>query len=121
VKANTILLGDHVVVSRGKDVAEGPRLKVDLTSGMYRFELESERAAVPQAPATMSSPPLTTPTTSPTSPSGRACPPGKQCLLFFPKEAREKVEGAVKKALPNGAAGGNWEPGTSASPVQRSD
>ncbi len=44
VKANTVLMGDHVVVSRGKDVAEGPRLKIDLTTGMYRFELESEPA-----------------------------------------------------------------------------
>ena len=32
VKANTVLMGDHVVVSRGKDVAEGPRLKIDLTT-----------------------------------------------------------------------------------------
>ena len=44
VKANTVLLGGHVVVSRGKDVAEGPRLKIDLTTGMYRFELETEAA-----------------------------------------------------------------------------
>ena len=42
VKANTVLLGGHVVVSRGKDVAEGPRLKIDLTTGMYRFEVENE-------------------------------------------------------------------------------
>ena len=45
VKANTVLLVGHVVVSRGKDVAEGPRLKIDLTTGMYRFEVENEGGA----------------------------------------------------------------------------
>jgi lipopolysaccharide transport protein LptA len=40
VKANTILMGDHVVVSRNKDVAQGPRLRIDLTTGAYRFEID---------------------------------------------------------------------------------
>jgi lipopolysaccharide transport protein LptA len=128
VKANTVLLGDHVVVSRGKDVAEGPRLKIDLTTGMYRFELESE-AAAPQAPAASASPPLVAPgpTGAPVamSPAGRACPPGKQCLLFYPKEAQDKAKSAVKKVLPDAPAaskaGEGWEPSTSASPVLRSN
>src|SRR5262249_61956638 len=30
MKANTVLMGDDVTVSRGKDVAQGPRLKIDL-------------------------------------------------------------------------------------------
>jgi hypothetical protein len=46
--ANTLLMGDNVVVSRGKDVAMAPRLKIDLTSGMYLFEIES-RARVAAA------------------------------------------------------------------------
>jgi lipopolysaccharide transport protein LptA/LPS export ABC transporter protein LptC len=124
LKANTVLLGDHVVISRGKDVAEGPRLKIDLTSGMYRFELEQD-AAAPQAPAVSASPPLTAPG-APTaaSPVGRACPPGKQCLLFYPKEAQDKATEAAKKVLPDGAAGRpteGWQPGTSASPPLRSN
>jgi lipopolysaccharide export system protein LptA len=41
VMANTVLMGDDVSVSRGKNVAQGPRLKIDLTTGMYRFEIES--------------------------------------------------------------------------------
>ena len=55
-KANTVLMGDDVTVSRGKDVAQGPRLKIDLTTGMYRFELEQEPAVAPAAPATSASP-----------------------------------------------------------------
>ena len=35
------------------------------------------------------------------SPTGRACPPGKQCLLFYPKEAQEKAKEAIKKVLPD--------------------
>ena len=50
VMANTVLMGDRVSVSRGKNVATGPRLKLDLTTGMYRFEIESGPAS-PQPPA----------------------------------------------------------------------
>ena len=124
-KANTVLMGDHVAVSRGKDVAEGPRLKIDLTTGMYRFEVEQEPAVAQAVPATSASPPLTGPGPGlGQSRPERACPPGKQCLLFYPKEAKEKAKGAVKKVLPEAPAaktGDGWQPSTSASPAQRSD
>jgi hypothetical protein len=113
VKANTVLMGDRVVVSRGKDVAQGPRLKIDLTTGMYRFELETEAAATPAtSPAP---PPQPTSTSSPPADRG-ACPPGRQCLLFYPKETKDKAKEAIKKLLPNAR-----EPSNSASPAQRSD
>jgi len=120
IKANTVLMGDRVVVSRGKDVAEGPRLKIDLTTGMYRFELETEAAA---APATSASPPQTSPAPA-KDPAARTCPPGKQCLLVYPKEAQEKAKEAVKKFLPDASTNKpseGWKPSTSASPVLRSD
>ncbi len=126
VKANTVLMGDRVVVSRGKDVAEGPRLKIDLNTGMYRYELESEAVAA-QTPATSASPAITgDPTTAGVqSPTGRACPPGKQCLLFYPKEAEEKAKETVRKVLPEAQGSkkkdSGWEPSTSASPVLRSN
>lgn len=120
-KANTVLLGDNVTVTRGKDVVQGARLKIDLTSGMYRFELDQDAAPAAQAgPATIASPPLVAPTTS--DPGQRACPPGKQCLLFYPKQAEEKAKDAVKKLLPGVTgrkAGEGWEPSTSASPAMR--
>jgi lipopolysaccharide export system protein LptA len=51
VMANTVLMGDDVTVARGKNVAQGPRLKIDLTTGMYRFEIESGPASLqPHAP-----------------------------------------------------------------------
>jgi len=100
IKANTALLGGGVTVIRGKDVAEGPRLKIDLTTGMYRFELESsdpsaspnqagERPPAPTAPAL---PP------GPTKTEDRTCPPGKQCMLFYPKDAKEKAKELLRKA-----------------------
>lgn len=128
VKANTVLLGGRVVVTRGKDVAEGPRLKIDLTTGMYRFELDEKATAAvatpppaePVAPADPVAP--ATPGAS-GSPTGRTCPPGKQCLLFYPKEAQDRAKELIKKSPLNPApkAGDAWEPSTSASPVQRSN
>jgi lipopolysaccharide export system protein LptA len=52
VMANTVLMGDRVVVSRSRDVAQGApgaRLKIDLTTGMYRFEIDSAPAQGPNA------------------------------------------------------------------------
>ena len=47
VMANAVLMGDHVSVSRCKDVAQRPRLKIDLATGM---NLESMPMSL-QAPA----------------------------------------------------------------------
>jgi hypothetical protein len=88
---------------------------------MYRFELESEAASKPSVSA---SPPQTGPAAPPTDPTSRSCPPGKQCLLVYPKEVRERAKAAVKKLLPGHEANKpneGWQPSTSASPVLRSD
>jgi len=125
-RANTVLMGGNVTVTRGKDVAQGPRLKIDLTTGMYRFELEQEPATSPAAPATSASPPLTAP--APVSAGSdlpnRSCPPGKQCLLFYPNEAQEKAKDAARKvlpALPGDKPADGWQPSTSESPAMRSE
>ena len=107
VKANTALLGGEVIVSRGKDVAEGPRLKIDLTTGMYRFELEPEAAPPRPRPSRQRV------ATAPAAPSSHAetptrahCPPGKQCLLFYPKEAKDKAKRrGSRRCLPDAARG----------------
>jgi lipopolysaccharide transport protein LptA len=123
VKANTVLLGGHVVVSRGKDVAEGPRLKIDLTTGFYRFEVENEPGARPSIPSTPEVPPKPTgpalSSSAPETPTARTCPPGKQCLLFFPQDAKDRAQGALKKGGP--AINDAWQPSTSGSSVIRGD
>jgi lipopolysaccharide transport protein LptA len=88
VKANTALLGGGVVVMRGKDMAEGPRLKIDLTTGMYRFELEGDAKGPVFTPPSAKADPL----------QHRTCPPGKQCMLFYPKDVKDRAQDLLKKA-----------------------
>ena len=97
VKSNTALLGGGVIVMRGKDMAEGPRLKIDLTTGMYRFELESSDNAASPAKAPPASAPATSSSSPTEAPEMRTCPPGKQCMLFYPKEAKDKANDLLKK------------------------
>lgn len=115
VKSNTALLTGNVVVTRGKDVVQGQRLKIDLTTGMYRFELDERSAAAAQA--VVRAPPPPAKSSNPDPLANRACPPGRQCVLFFPKQAEDKAKELLQKK-PSGPASG-WEPSTSASPVQR--
>src|SRR5262249_3793059 len=69
-------LGGDVTVARGKDGAQGQRLKIDLTPGISRFEVDRDPAVAQPAPATIASPPLTAPAANPAE---RACAPGRQC------------------------------------------
>jgi lipopolysaccharide transport protein LptA len=122
VKANTVLMGGRVVVTRGKDVAEGPRLKIDLTTGMYRFEVEND--APGGAAAVVSAPPPPSDaakTSADTDPSKRTCPAGKQCLLFYPKDTKDRAKEVGKKVLPNlpGKIGEGWQSNTSAGEPSR--
>ena len=120
VKANTVLLVGHVVVSRGKDVAEGPRLKIDLTTGMYRFEVENEGGVRPSTPSVQEAPKATGPALSSSAaetPTGRTCPPGKQCLLVFPQDAKDRAKGLIEKK--GGPIDEAWKPSTSGSSVIR--
>jgi len=122
VKANTALLGGNVIVSRGKDIAEGPRLKIDLTTGMYRFELEEEPRAM-SAPAINGAEPVAGGGTqtghAATSEAPRTCAPGKQCLLFFPKDAQDRAKGVIVQPSTPGKPTDGWQPSTSASPALR--
>jgi len=123
VKANTVLMGGRVVVTRGKDVAEGPRLKIDLTTGMYRFEVDNEAAGGAAAAASAPPPPAeaTNKASTETDPSKRTCPAGKQCLLFYPKDTQDRAKEVGKKVLPNlpGKIGEGWQSNTSAGEASR--
>ena len=124
VKANTVLMGDHVVVSRGKDVAQGPRLKIDLTTGMYRFELEQEPAG-PQRPRHQR---LAAAHGSrrPNHVANRARMSARQAMpAVLSQGGARKGQGRGQegpaRAPAGNKAGDGWQPSTSASPVQRSD
>jgi LPS export ABC transporter protein LptC/lipopolysaccharide transport protein LptA len=124
VKANTVLLGGRVVVTRGKDVAEGPRLKIDLSTGMYRFEVDNDAPAAAPPAVTVTPPPPaeTAKAGADGDASKRTCPPGKQCLLFYPKEAKDRAKEVGKKVLPNLPAkiGDGWQSNGN-DPLRRGD
>jgi lipopolysaccharide transport protein LptA len=110
VKANTALLGGEVVVTkRGDDpkktdVIKGDRLKIDLTTGMYRVESEAPPALAPwpprpKGPATSSSPPAASAADAAMAET-RTCAPGKTCALVYPKQVRDKAIDRLKKKAP---------------------
>ena len=111
VKGNTALLGGGVIVTKQGDdplkptVIRGDRLKVDLTSGISHVEsdpqalLPANKANAPApAPAVSSSAPATSAATPAEKVEG--CPPGKQCVLLYPKLVKEKAIELLKKKAP---------------------
>jgi lipopolysaccharide transport protein LptA len=112
VKANTALLLGEVVVTRRtndplkSDVIRGDRLKIDLTTGISQVESEAQAMIPPhkmsdpgaKAPAMSSSPPATSPATPAEKVEG--CPPGKTCLLLYPKQVKDKALDRLKKVAP---------------------
>jgi len=116
VKANTALLGGGVTVSKRTDdplktdVIRGDRLKINLTTGVYQVESEAQAILVPpktpppggKQPETSSSPPAD----APPSPKDRveACPPGRQCVLLYPKQVKDKALDLLKKKAPKADA-----------------
>jgi lipopolysaccharide transport protein LptA len=118
VKANTALLvGDVFVTKPGNDprdpqkqkitVLEAPRLKIDLTTGVYWMEANPSSAMAPpphaekgpKGPALSSSSPATAPDGT-TRAEGRPCAPGKVCGLIYPNQVRDKALDALKKKAP---------------------
>jgi LPS export ABC transporter protein LptC/lipopolysaccharide transport protein LptA len=122
VKANTVLMGGRVIVSREKDFVEGTRLRMDLTSGQTFFERD---AAAPAPLSAVVRPDARTGATSPVATAGN-CPPGRSCLLLYPKDAKDRLKkedqktGADAKTAPrhgpqSGSIGDGWQPTTSPS------
>jgi lipopolysaccharide transport protein LptA len=114
VKANTALLVGEVFVTKpGSDprdptkqrvtVLEAPRLKIDLTTGIYWMEADPSPAKAPPAhakgPALSSNPP-TTSSDGTTKAEGRPCAPGKVCGLIYPSQVRDKALDVLKKKAP---------------------
>jgi lipopolysaccharide export system protein LptA len=110
VKANTALLGGGVIVTKQgddplkPDVIKGDRLKIDLTSGISHLEsdpqaLTANKANAPAPPPAVSS---SAPATSAATPAEKleGCPPGKQCLLLYPKQVKEKAIELLKRKAP---------------------
>ena len=120
-KANTVLLGDDVTSraartwprDRGSRSISPPAC----TASSWSRSPPWRQPAPPPAPRRRSRPRAASRATRPE----RACPPGKQCLLVYPKEAKEKAKSAVEKVLPEASAAKTGEAGSRApAPARRS-
>jgi lipopolysaccharide transport protein LptA len=139
-ETNTVTLSGRVIVSQGKNVIEGERLVIDTVTGLSRFEHASGKTArptvapptLPARSATVTGAPPNGVASKPKAPAapgspGRPCPPGRTCLMLFPKESAPDKGGPRRPGTPSrGNLSGNgrndaWQPTTSASPVMRSE
>jgi lipopolysaccharide export system protein LptA len=115
VKDNTALLvGDVFVTKPANDpqnpqkqrttVLEAPRLKIDLTTGVYLMESNPSsavRAVIDKkGPAAVSSSPPTSSSPDTTKAEGRTCAPGKACGLIYPNQVKDKALDILKKKAP---------------------
>ena len=106
VKANTALLGGGVVVVRGKDIAEGPRLKIDLTTGMYRFEVEAEAGAGTGREGALpisASPPATSSGSAEGRRAAARARPGSSACCSIRRTSRTRPRNCLKKKLRHSA------------------
>jgi lipopolysaccharide export system protein LptA len=113
VRANTALLvGDVLVTKPASDpqnlqrtnVLEAPRLKIDLTTGVYWMEAGPSAARGPsppelRGPAVSSNPPATSSGDTPKA-EGRTCAPGKACGLIYPNQVKDRALDVLKKKVP---------------------
>src|SRR5262249_6080967 len=93
VKANTVLMGGRVLVSRDKDFVEGTRLRMDLTSGKTFFEQD---ALAPAPLSTVVRSDAKSGASVPVTTAGN-CPPGRSCLLLYPKDAKDRLKKVDQK------------------------
>ncbi len=113
VKANTALLvGDVFVTRPTKDPKhpdkvnsiDAPRLKIDLTTGIYWAESDPSPAEPgpprePKAPDVPSNPPADS-SADKTKADGRTCRPGMTCGVFYPPTKDKALDGLKKKKAP---------------------
>jgi lipopolysaccharide transport protein LptA len=106
-KSNTMVMTGGVQVKQGRNVSVGSRLRVDMATGLANLENDPSDATVLA--------PQVVPGGAAADPRGATCPPGRQCVLFYPEDAKEKqkqkVVPAVKKLTVDG-----WNSSTSSSP-----
>lgn len=91
-KANKVVMGGNVVLSKGKSMVRGTRLVIDLTTGESKIDTALESAAANAGGRGASS----------TAPAGQAANKGRASAVFFPEELKND-----EQAGGGGAAGGS--------------
>lgn len=94
-KANKIVMGGNVVLSKGKSMVRGTRLLIDLTTGESKIDtaLESATAGAGGAGATSK------------APAGQAASKGRASAVFFPEEMKNGGEAAGSAPATGGVDG----------------
>ncbi len=107
-KSNTMLLSGGVQVKQGRNVSVGSRLRVDMTTGLANLENDPTGADTPVAAQVV-------PGGAAADPKAATCAPGRQCVIFYPDDAKEKQKQRVAPALKKLTVDG-WSSTTSPSP-----
>ncbi len=128
VKANKVVIGGKVVVKQGKNVVEGTRLLIDMTTGQTNFEQgvvaagkstdqSKSAAAAPNEPAVSTGSGKGPALSSAASGASPLCPPGVVCsngilqsrqrvrAVLYPKEVETKARKAVEDVVGTPAGG----------------
>lgn len=98
VKANTVVLGGDVTLTQGRNVVRGPRLVIDMTTGLSR--METNRPAGGQTSVAQPRPPEGGEAAKPGSggwPAGNCG--GRMCAVFYPKDAKDMAQRGIGGAL----------------------
>lgn len=107
VKANTVVLGGDVVLTQGRNVVRGPRLVIDMTTGLSRMETGrvagSEAGAAPPPPSVAGAA-QAAPTPDSKAGAAGACG-GRMCAVFYPKDARGLAQRGLAGRLPGARPG----------------
>lgn len=101
-KTNVVVVGGNVVVTQGENIVRGDKLIVDLTTGQYQVETGTRQPVAGRGPVAAPGEP------------GRACPPGKICALFHPKDMQDRNKAEKDKQKQKA-----WNPSVSSSPPER--
>jgi lipopolysaccharide export system protein LptA len=108
VKANKALLGGGVFITKpGEDptkpgAIKGDRLNIDLTTGISHVESEAQAILHPsKVPPTVTGPAVSSSSAASAPPTAaekmEGCPPGRTCMLLYPKQVKDKALEVVKK------------------------
>ena len=110
-KSNTMLLSGGVQVKQGRNVSVGTRLRVDMTTGLANLENDPTGAGAPVAAQVV-------PGGAAADPRAATCAPGRQCVIFYPDDAKEKQKQKVAPVLKKLTVDG-WSSTTSSGPDQK--
>lgn len=103
VRSNTVVLGGDVTLTQGRNVIRGPRLVIDMTTGLSRMET-SRSSGAQSAKAVQGNPDTTDSEKGSNAPGPKGWPAGacggRMCAVFYPSD----LEALAKRG--NGARPG---------------